>query len=108
MAVKVRTRNGASWIYVDFKGRRKAKRVGVGREGHRAALAAAEQIQARLALGDLSPLDDAPTPEPVSLQAYADAWLKTHASQACKFSTSRLPNQPAAPYLPRDRRDRDQ
>jgi len=86
----VRTRNGASWIYVDFKGRRKAKRVGVGREGHRAALAAAEQIQARLALGDLSALDDAPTPEPVSLRAYADTWLKTHASQACKFSTARV------------------
>ena len=51
MGVKIRERQGAWWIFVDFRGRRKAKRVGVGPPGRRAALAAAEKIQAKLALG---------------------------------------------------------
>ena len=36
----------------DHKGRRKAKRVGVGPEGKKAAKTAAEKIQAKLALGE--------------------------------------------------------
>ena len=59
MAVKVRERNGAWWLFIDHRGRRKAKRVGPGKPGRRAALAAAEQIQAKLAQGDL-PLFDPP------------------------------------------------
>jgi integrase len=55
MGVKVRERNGAWWLFIDHKGKRKAKRVGVGREGARAAKAAAEKIQARLALGEPAP-----------------------------------------------------
>jgi len=44
MAVKVRERKGAWWLFVDYKGRRKARRVGVGKEGKKAAQTAAEQI----------------------------------------------------------------
>jgi hypothetical protein len=54
MGVQVREWKGAWWIFVNHNRQRKAKRVGTGKEGHRAALAAAEKIQARLLLGDLS------------------------------------------------------
>ncbi len=58
MAVKVRERDGAWWIFIDYKGRRKARRVGTGKVGMRAAKAAAEKIQAKLALGDTALLDE--------------------------------------------------
>jgi integrase len=90
VAVKVRERRGAWWVFVDFKGRRKAKRVGVGKEGKRAALAAAEKIQASLALGDTASLDKSPTAQPITFERYALDWLETHARQACKFSTARV------------------
>ena len=73
MAVKVRERKGAWWVFVDYKGRRRAKRVGVGASGKRAALAAAEKLQAKLALGDTSPLEeDRRAP---SFQDIAEGWL---------------------------------
>ena len=91
MAVKVRDRDGTWWIYIDFKGRRKARRVGKGRAARRAALAAAQTIQARLALGDLSALETPkPAPPPVTFEQYAKQWLTAHAAQACKFSTKRI------------------
>ncbi len=62
MGVKVKEWKGAWWFFVNHKGRRKAKRVGVGKEGQRAAKAAAEKIQAKLALGEGSFLDDTPVP----------------------------------------------
>jgi integrase len=85
MAVKVRERKGAWWVFVDHRGRRKAKRVGVGRTGKRAAETAAEQIQARLTLGDWSPLE---TPAPAApgvvhpaLEVALPAWI-TRKAQA--------------------------
>jgi integrase len=80
MAVKVREWKGAWWIFTDYKGRRKAKRVGEGREGKRAAQTAAQKIQAKLALGDLSPLEARPAPapaapEPLRFAALAEDWL---------------------------------
>ena len=49
MAVKVRQRNGAWWVFVDHKGQRKAKRIGTGKEGKKAAELVATKIAARLA-----------------------------------------------------------
>jgi integrase len=40
MAVKVKEWKGAWWVFIDYQGRRKAKRVGSGKAGQRAALAA--------------------------------------------------------------------
>ena len=74
MAVKVREWKGAWWVFVDYQGRRKAKRVGVGKPGKKAADAAAEQIQAQLTLGDLSALAERPEAPP-TLAAYAERWL---------------------------------
>ncbi len=51
MGVKVRERNGAWWIFIDHRGKRKAKRIGTGASGKKAAHQVAQQIQARLALG---------------------------------------------------------
>ena len=76
MGVQVKEWKGASWIFVNHKGQRKAKRVGEGKEGHRAALTAAEKIRARLVLGDLSLLEEA-KPKEITLLEYAEQWLAT-------------------------------
>src|ERR671921_588956 len=72
MAVKVRQRKGAWWLFIDHHGQRKAKRVGVGDAGKRAAQEAARILEARLALGE-----DAFTVKPtgVDLEQYAFRWL---------------------------------
>jgi len=90
MAVKVRERKGAWWLFIDFNGTRKAKRVGVGKAGKKAADLAAIKIQARLAEGDTTPLAEHRNRPVMTLQAYATEWLDTHAAQACKFSTARI------------------
>ena len=62
MGVKVRERNddpGAWWLYISYHGHRKAKRVGFGPKAKKAAEAAAVQIQAKLAQGELSCFADA-------------------------------------------------
>jgi hypothetical protein len=76
MGVQVKAWKGAWWIFVNHKGHRKAKRVGTGKEGHRVAIAAAEKIQARLVLGDLSLLEAA-KPQEITLREYAEQWLAT-------------------------------
>lgn len=63
MGVKVRERNGAWWIYIDHRGRRKAKKIGPGAAGKKAATQAAQLIQARLALGQAA-FETQPTGEP--------------------------------------------
>ena len=76
MAVKVRQRDGAWWVFIDYKGQRKAKRVGTGREGKKAAELAATKIAARLAEGGPIALDP-PTPAAKSptFAAIAEEWL---------------------------------
>ena len=44
--------SGEWWVFVNYRGRRRAKRVGVGRPGKKAAELAALKISARLAEGD--------------------------------------------------------
>ncbi len=51
MAVRVKEWKGAWWIFINHHGMRKAKRVGIGELGKKSAKSAAQQIQARLALG---------------------------------------------------------
>jgi len=80
MGVKVRKRNGAWWVYVDYHGRRKAKKVGT----REAAEHVKREIEAHLALGDLSSLEK-PKAVP-TFKAYADRWLETDALR-CKPST---------------------
>jgi len=53
MGVKVREWKGAWWLFVDHKGKRKAKRIGVGKDAKKDAKESAKTIEARLTLGDL-------------------------------------------------------
>lgn len=83
MSVTIREWKGAWWIFINHHGTRKAKRVGVGASAKKAAQYAAQQIQARLALGQ-SALD--PPKSNVTLQAYATTWLD-HIKQVRKHTT---------------------
>jgi integrase len=87
MGVKVRERNGAWWVFVDYKGRRKAKRVGSGQEGRKAARTAAEKIQAKLALGDTTVLDER-RERALTVAIFVEDWLKHHVTLQRKPATT--------------------
>src|SRR5438309_7886819 len=72
MGVRVRQRNGAWWVFINHKGRRKAKRVG----DKKAAELAATKIRARLALGDHALLEE--ERRDLTLQEATEQWLTTH------------------------------
>jgi hypothetical protein len=81
-------------VVVDWKGRRISRNVGRGKAGKHAAQLSAEQIQAKLTLGDLSVLAAAAPPTPATpvpvaptFRQYAESWLATEAALRCKAST---------------------
>jgi integrase len=83
MGVKVR-KKGAKWyVLVDYHGRRKSKCIG----SREAAEQVRRQVEAKLALGDLSVLDTADDKKP-NFNTYADGWLKDYARIECKTSTA--------------------
>jgi integrase len=82
MAVKVRQRDGKWWVYIDHKGKRKAKCIGISK---RAAEIVAEKIEARLALGHSEILEEGAPP--LLFADYARQWLKTNAAMRCKPAT---------------------
>ena len=73
MGVKVRERNGAWWIFIDHHGQRKARRIGTSASGKKAAQQVAQQIQARLALGQTT-IDNQSAG--VTLDVYAETFLQ--------------------------------
>jgi len=82
MGVKVKKYKGSWYIFIDYHGQRKAKKVGT----REAAEKVKREIEARLALGDVSVLEPAkPVP---TFSAYAERWLKTDALTKCKVSTA--------------------
>ena len=83
MAVKIRERNGAWWIYIDRDGKRKAKRIGT----EEAAKKVQKQVEARLTLGDFGFLEpkQEKKPEPTFTE-YRKTWLE-QAPAHCKEST---------------------
>ena len=83
MGVLVRERDGAWWIFINHQGQRKAKRIGEGEAGKKAAKQVAEKIQARLALGESALPSSQP---PVTLNEYASTWL-AHIQQVRKHTT---------------------
>jgi integrase len=85
MGVRVRQKDGAWWLFINHQGKRKAKRVGVGDPAKEAAKKAAARIQAKLVLGDLSPIQ--PKENPLTLKEYAERWLTVHARVHDKAST---------------------
>jgi integrase len=84
MGVSVRKKGGKWFVFIRHNGRRKAKCIGESK-------AAAEQVkrilEAKLALGELNVLDEGQDQVP-TFDAYADLWLKEHASIECKESTA--------------------
>src|SRR5215470_7898934 len=72
MAVKVKQRRGAWWIFIDHKGKRKAKRVGTSKK---AAEIAAEKIQAKITLGQFV-IKDEPKQRP--FERYFRDWMETY------------------------------
>ena len=79
MAVKVKKRSGKWWVYIDHKGRRKAKCIGDKRTAERVA----ETIRAKLVLGDMGVVRRERRP----FGAYYRAWLETYVATHCKRST---------------------
>src|SRR5262249_38497235 len=72
MGVKVRERNGAWWVFIDHKGRRKAKRCA----SKKAAQLAADKIDATLSLGQLDVFTpDRASPTVPTFKQYAEQWL---------------------------------
>jgi integrase len=77
MGVKIRERDGAWWLFIDHRGKRKARRMGIGKPGKKAAELAAVQIGARLAEGDTTALEPPrPTAPAITFRAYAEQWLE--------------------------------
>ena len=82
MSVKVKQHKGKWWLFIDYRGKRKAKLVGTSK---RAAETAAEKIQAKIALGQFEIKEEKPnTP---TLNDYAKQWLDTYAAVHCKPAT---------------------
>jgi integrase len=74
VGVRVKQRKGAWWVYVDHKRQRKAKRVGIGQAGKRAAEEVAKAYEVQLTLGTF----DFSKPASMTLLAYSGDWLNTH------------------------------
>lgn len=86
MGVRVKEWKGAWWVFVNHKGRRKARRVGAGKEGRRAALTAAEKIQAKLALGETGLLDET-RGTVLTFAEFAERWLESYVAVHLKPGT---------------------
>src|SRR2546427_12263113 len=76
MGVKVKALKGAWWLFIDHQGKRKAKRIGVGKDGKDLAKETAKTLEARLTLGDLAIVaqDSAVS----TFATVAEAWLKKY------------------------------
>jgi integrase len=83
MGVKIKEWKGAWWVFINHQGARKSKRIGTGDTGKKAAKQVAQQIQARLALGQ-SAFDRQQAG--VAIDAYAKTFLQ-RIEQTRKHST---------------------
>ena len=84
MGVKIKKR-GSKWcVYVNYHGKRKNRCVGTCE----AAEKVRRELQARLALGDVTFLSESKTQAP-SFKTYAEQWLTSYAETECKPSTRR-------------------
>ncbi|MBL6994182.1 tyrosine-type recombinase/integrase [Desulfobacula sp.] len=85
MGVKVREKIKGSkewWIFINHKGRRKAKKIG---KDKKVALAVAKKLEAKLVLGETS-LDKEKTNYP-AFEEYAAKWIGVIVPATCKPST---------------------
>src|SRR5438093_7385482 len=97
MAVKVKLHKGAWWLFIDHKGKRKAKRAGTSEKD---ANDAAAKIQAKLLLGQFNIEDEEEKRERerqererrerFRFNTYFRNWLNTYVKAHCKERTSNL------------------
>src|SRR5436190_11276239 len=93
MAVKVKFHRGAYWLFIDYKGKRQAKRVGSEKAAHDTAA----KIQAKLLLGqfDIENEEDKRERERLEKErrerfrfhTYFRNWLNTYVRGNCKERT---------------------
>jgi integrase len=76
MGVTIRKRNGKWFIFVNYRGRRKAKCIGASRQ---LAEQVKRQLEAKLTLGDLGFLAEAP--KTVTFAEYSQRWLTQRAAE---------------------------
>ena len=72
MGVKIRQKDGKWYVFINHKGKRKAKCVG---DSKRAAEEVKRKLEAKLTLGDVGVLDAAP--RSVAFADHAEQWLPT-------------------------------
>lgn len=101
MAVKVKHHRGKWWVFIDHRGKRKAKCVG----SKEAAQAAAKKIEAKLTLGDFSLLEEDKPRRPFG-PAFR-VWLDLYARVHCKPSTAAGYETAFRVYLEPRFKDRD-
>jgi integrase len=87
MGVRVRFFDGAWYVFINHKGRRKARKIGTGPEGKAAADEAARRLEARLALGDVGLVQER---QSVTLEAYASEWLDGYVRTNLSTGTHRV------------------
>ena len=87
MGVKVRERpdgSGVYWVFIDFKGQRKAKKVG---KNQKLAMDIAKKIEAKLTLEDLSLLEKDEQSTKKTFEEYATYWLEDYIKPLRRQST---------------------
>jgi integrase len=83
MGVKIKKRGAKWYVYVNYHGKRKNRCVGTREAAERVR----REIEARLALGDVTFLTQHDSAVPV-FGAFADSWLAGYARVECKTSTA--------------------
>ena len=73
MGVQVRQKGGKWYVFMNHQGQRKAKCIGSDK---RVAVQVQKQLEAKLALGDVELLEEAP--EAILFGDYAEQWLDTY------------------------------
>src|SRR5437868_11725329 len=84
MGVKIRKRGENWYLFVNYRGRRKAKCVGSSRQ---VAEQLKRQVEAKLAFGDMEFLTRSGD-QVQTFDKYADHWVKDYARVECKTSTA--------------------
>ena len=87
MAAKVREKKKGSgdwWIFINYQGKRKAKRIG---KDKRVALEIAKKIEAKIALGQFQLEEETEGDKVPLFSEYAETWINTIVPATCKIST---------------------
>lgn len=87
MGVKVRLFEGSWSLFINHKGKRKAKKIGTDPEAKKKAEEAARLIEARLTMGDLGILEQN---QSLTLQEYITTWVNDHVAINLKGGAHRI------------------